>query len=225
MPNSRYALTPEDIAFARSHRRSHNRLGFAIQLALVRDLGRALRTDETLPHAVVAIVADQLGTDPAIFDLYARREETRREHAREIVAGLGLRPVRAGDYRLLIAAAAHTAAATEKGGPIVQAIIEKLKDEGILVPGAELLERLALAGRAAARRQAYRGLIQGLGKVSFDQLIVDRVGDRTLLGWIAEAWAETDISNPGALENPGISAEKWVETKLRRGLEDGSSGG
>lgn len=141
---------------------------------------------------------DQLGTDPAIFELYARREETRREHAREIVAELGLCPVRAGDYRLFIAAAAHTAAATEKGGPIVQAIIEKLKDEGTLVPGAELLERLALAGRAAARRHAYRDLIQGLGKVSLDaldQLIVGRAGDRTLLGWIAEAPEGAKLKN------------------------------
>lgn len=39
----RFSLSCEDIAFARTHRRSHNRLGFAIQLALVRDLGRTLR--------------------------------------------------------------------------------------------------------------------------------------------------------------------------------------
>lgn len=37
---ARYALTSEDIVFVKEHRRSHNRLGFAIQLALVRDLGR-----------------------------------------------------------------------------------------------------------------------------------------------------------------------------------------
>lgn len=30
----RYALYAEDIAFAKAHRRSHNCLGFAIQLAL-----------------------------------------------------------------------------------------------------------------------------------------------------------------------------------------------
>lgn len=29
---SRYALTPEDITFAKDDRRSHNRLGFAVQL-------------------------------------------------------------------------------------------------------------------------------------------------------------------------------------------------
>lgn len=40
---ARYSLSAEDVAFAKAHRRSHNRLGFAIQLALVRDY-RALIT-------------------------------------------------------------------------------------------------------------------------------------------------------------------------------------
>lgn len=41
---ARYALSSEDIAFAKAHRRSHNRLGFAVQLTLVRNLGRPLRS-------------------------------------------------------------------------------------------------------------------------------------------------------------------------------------
>ncbi|MFA1674864.1 DUF4158 domain-containing protein [Rhizobium mongolense] len=87
---ARYALSAEDIAFAKAHRRSHNRLGFAIQLALVRDLGRPLRAGEVPPQAVVSVVANQLGIDAAVFALYAQREETRREHTREIVVALDL---------------------------------------------------------------------------------------------------------------------------------------
>ena len=68
---ARYALTSEDIVFVKEHRRSHNRLGFAIQLALVRDLGRLLRIGEVPPQAVVSVVADQLGIDPAVFEFYA----------------------------------------------------------------------------------------------------------------------------------------------------------
>ena len=77
----RCALAPEDLALARRHRRSHNQLGFAVQLALVRDLGRPLRLDEAPHAAVVEAVADQLGIEPAVFALYARRDSTRREHA------------------------------------------------------------------------------------------------------------------------------------------------
>lgn len=66
--------------------------------------------------------------------LYAQREETRREHAREIVAALGLRSVRVSDYRMLILAAAREAATTERGLPITRAVIDKLKDKKLLVP-------------------------------------------------------------------------------------------
>ena len=195
---ARYALSAEDIAFARAHRRSHNRLGFAIQLALVRDLGRPLRAGEVPPQAVVSVVADQLGIDAAVFALYAQREETRREHTREIVVALDLRPVRASDYRSLITAAAREAAATEQGEPITKAVIEALKERKLLVPVPELLIRLAMAGRAAARRQAYRGLIRGMEQPSIealDQLLIDRSGDRSHLGWIAEAPEGTKLKN------------------------------
>jgi TnpA family transposase len=187
---ARYALTPEDVAFARRRRRSHNRLGFAVQLALVRDLGRPLRPGETIPAAVLDTVADQIGIDPVVFELYARRDETRREHLAEIVAQLDLRTMRERDYRLCIRAAATGAVATEKGEPIVLAVIDALKAARIVVPGAGLVERLALAGRAMARRQAYRHLIAGLAPAtlaSLDELLSERSGERTLLGWIADA--------------------------------------
>jgi TnpA family transposase len=62
----RYALAPEDLALARRHRRRHNRLGFAVQLALMRDLGRSLRVEEQLPAAVIDVVAEQLGVEPRV---------------------------------------------------------------------------------------------------------------------------------------------------------------
>jgi hypothetical protein len=135
----RYVLAPEDVALAKRHRRSHNRLGFAVQLALVRDLGRPLQIGEVLSAAVIDTVAEQIGINPVVFELYAKREETRREHTREIIAMLSLRPLQVTAYRGLIAAATRTAAGTEQGEPIARAIIEKLKmpcskPTGLLVP-------------------------------------------------------------------------------------------
>lgn len=124
----RCALAPEDLALARRHRRSHNRLGFAVQLALVRDLGRPLRLDEALPGAVVEAVADQLGVEPAVFELYARRDVTRREHAGEIAALLDLRPMRQADYRASIRTAATCANGTDQGEPIARAVMADLKE-------------------------------------------------------------------------------------------------
>lgn len=195
---SRFALSCEDVALARSHRRSHNRLGFAIQLALIRDLGRTLRAGEVPTEAVIAVVAEQLDIDPAVFTLYAQREETRREHAREIVSALGLRSVRVSDYRMLILAAAREATTTERGLPITRAVIDKLKDKKLLVPVPTQLIRLAMAGRAAARRLSYRELIRDLEPSSItalEQLLTERTGERSLFGWIAEAPEGVKLKN------------------------------
>lgn len=176
----RFSLSCEDIAFARTHRRSHNRLGFAIQLALVRDLGRTLRAGEIPPEAVITVVTEQLDIDPAIFTLYAQREETRREHA----PALELRSVRSSDYRMLIIAATREAATTEKGLPITRAVINKLKDQKLLAPAPAQLIRLAMAGRAAARRLSYRELIRDLKPSSIsalEQLLTERVEEKSIL--------------------------------------------
>jgi hypothetical protein len=130
----RCALTLEDLVLARRHRRSHNRLGFAVQLALVRGLGRPLRLDETPPAAIVEAVADQLGIEPTVFALYARRDGTRREHASEIATLLALRGMRQADYRTSIQAAATCAVMTDKGQPIVRAVIEDLKSAASRCP-------------------------------------------------------------------------------------------
>lgn len=186
----RYGLAPEDIALAQRHRRSHNRLGFAVQLALIHDLGRPLRAEEELPTAVIEVIADQLGIAPAVFELYARRDATRREHVGEIIAHLRLRTIRQSDYRAAILAGAASAVGTEKGEAIVRAILDDLKARRILVPVASLVERFALAGRAWARRQAHRDLVRHLDPPTREHLnavLTARTEeDRTVHGWISE---------------------------------------
>ena len=72
------------------------------------DVTRGVDDGLTEP-ATYLTFADQLGIDPAVFEFYAQRDETRREHAREIVSALELQPVRTSDYRELITAAAREA--------------------------------------------------------------------------------------------------------------------
>jgi TnpA family transposase len=57
-----YTLGEEDLALARRHRTGSNRLGFAVQLCLVRYPGRAWRSGEAVPRALIEFVGEQLGT-------------------------------------------------------------------------------------------------------------------------------------------------------------------
>jgi len=76
-----YLLSDEDLALVRQRRRQENRLGFAIQLCLSRYPGRLLRFGETPPQPLIRFIADQVGADASAFVAYAKRAETRREHA------------------------------------------------------------------------------------------------------------------------------------------------
>ena len=55
----------------RARRRASNRLGFAVQLCVLRDPGRVLDPTEVPPEPMLAFVARQIGADPALFGEYA----------------------------------------------------------------------------------------------------------------------------------------------------------
>ena len=94
-----YVLGPEDLELVRSKRRAVNRLGFAVQLCLLRHPGQGLGPGEHPPAPMLAFVAGQLGVAPAAFVEYAQRDQTRREHSVELQAALGLRGFRLPDWR------------------------------------------------------------------------------------------------------------------------------
>jgi TnpA family transposase len=69
-----YTLSRSDLAFIRQQRWDYNRLGVAIQLCYLRYPVRVLARGETPPAALLAIVATQLKTTPALWDQYASRD-------------------------------------------------------------------------------------------------------------------------------------------------------
>src|SRR5580704_8392573 len=86
-----YVLDAADLAIVRARRRAGNRLGFVVQLCVLRHPGRTLDPSESPPASMLAFVAKQIGVDPALFGEYARRAETRREHVLELQKLLRLR--------------------------------------------------------------------------------------------------------------------------------------
>jgi hypothetical protein len=86
-----YVLDANDLALVGARRRASNRLGFAVQLCMLRHPGRVLDLSESPPVPMLAFVATQVGVDPALFGEYARRAETRREHLLELQRLLRLR--------------------------------------------------------------------------------------------------------------------------------------
>jgi len=186
-----YVLGPADLKLLGTKRRAVNRLGFAVQLCLLRFPGQGLGPGQPPPAPMVDFIAGQLGIAPATFADYARRDQTRREHATELHATLGVRSFRLSDWRDCLRIGTQAAWATDRGEPIVQAMLAHLRASSVLVPGVAVLERIGLAARGRARRQTFEALLDGLNeaeKATLDGLLVtDPAVRRSRFAWLRDA--------------------------------------
>src|SRR5205085_9741593 len=79
-----YTFTQNDFDLITSRRRHHNRLGFAMQLAVLRFPGRPLKDVARIPARVLAAIADQVQVPASAFARYGDRDNTVYEHLDEI---------------------------------------------------------------------------------------------------------------------------------------------
>jgi hypothetical protein len=145
-----YLLSDEDLALVHERRRAENRLGFALQLCLIRYPGRLLRASEQLPQALIAFVAEQLGTDPDVFGAYAKRDETRREHASLLARRLGLSTFTGKHFREVVRWLVPIAVETPKGSVLIGAVLNELRRRRILHPDLSVVERVVATAMGRA---------------------------------------------------------------------------
>ena len=185
-----YVLSSSDMRLIRRRRRASNRFGFAVQLCMLRYPGRTLGPSETPPAEMLAFVAEQLGVDAGLFAEYAQRAETRREHALELERHLGLRTFRLQDWRACLRVGADAAWATDRGEPIVFAMLGHLRATNVLLPAPDVLERIGLAARTRARRNAFHVLGDGLADADalslVDLLAVDPEIRKSRFAWLRD---------------------------------------
>jgi TnpA family transposase len=198
-----YVLDAADLAIVRARRRVSNRLGFAIQLCVLRHPGRALDPTESPPLPMLAFVAPQIGADPALFGEYGRRAETRREHLLELQRFLGLRSFGLDEWRACLRISTDAAWATDRGEPIVQAMLAHLRANNILLPSATVLERIGLAARVRARKKTFEALAAGMTDAERDRLAgllaVDPDLRRSRFAWLRDYSESPAPSNIVAL--------------------------
>ena len=198
-----YLLSPDDLALIRRKRRPGNRLGFTLQLCLLRFPGRILAPGETPSMPMVAFVANQLGISPTSAAEYAQRDETRREHVGELQRYLRLRSFRLADWRACLQVGTNVAWATDRGEPIVLALLAHLRATSVMIPALAVLERIGLAARARARKQAFDTLGAGLSETDRQGLeallLLDPEIRRSRFAWLRDCPESPAPSNMLAL--------------------------
>jgi TnpA family transposase len=184
----RFTLSHADQDLVADRRRDANRIGFAVQLALLRNPGMALAQLEQPVEALVQWLAKQLEIPAAPFAGYARRPQTMTDHARLLAAALGLRSPVTADLPMMIEAAAQAAWSTDRGQPIAAAVVAALRAGGIILPAAGVIERTAIAGRARARTRATSVLLSGISDGQIAKLdvllILDPSVNMTPFAWL-----------------------------------------
>jgi Domain of unknown function (DUF4158) len=184
----RFTLSRSDQNLISERRSDASRLGYAVQLALLRHPGMALANMAQPIDPLVAWMARQLEIAVDAFGDYTRRPQTVTDHARRLAEALGLRPPTAADLPMMIEAAARAAWGTDQGKPIVAAVIAALQEARIILPAVAVIERTAIAGRARARTRAADALLSDLSEAQIaklDQLLVlDAAVKMTPFAWL-----------------------------------------
>ncbi|MCY1703861.1 Tn3 family transposase [Deinococcus sp. SL84] len=150
-----YLLDAADLRLVRERRRDFNKLGFAVQLTVLRHLGRALRPGEMPPEAVLAYLAEQLRVDSACYTQYAAREPTRREHFATLCQRLGYVELSRRQGAELRDWLVPLAVVTDQPFPLMSALMDEVRRRHLLVPRFSVLERLVRSARVRADQHTY----------------------------------------------------------------------
>ena len=176
-----YTFSEPDLSVIRQRRGDHNRLGFAVQLCYLRYPGFTLPIDSEPPPALLMLAGRQLHIEPDVWPQYAKRAQTRREHLAELQAWLNLTQFSTADYRRFIHQLAELAQQTDRGIVLAEKLVEVLRQQRIILPAVDVIERLCGEALTRGARQVYKALTAPLSdhhRSALDSLLTPREGTK-----------------------------------------------
>src|SRR5271165_2254193 len=190
-----FTLSEADLGAIRRCRGDHNRLGYALMLCYLRHPGRALRSGERPPPALLAFVAEQIGILADAVDEYLAAERNRQRHALECLRPFGKRAAAE-----LASALLPQSIEDDRLAHLAELVMETCRQRRIVVPSPAALERLCAELRHQARREVYRRLTNGLTaeqRRRLDALTEPR--EDTSQVWLTWLRQMPEAAKPGAM--------------------------
>ena len=183
-----YLLSPSDLELIRTRRRDENRFGLAVHVSLLRLPGQGWYDGMVLPAPFLEWLGDQIQLSPSCLLDYASRGATRAAHQALAMQHLDLTPFTKTHMTLAEDIATKAAFAADHGVKIVETLVAKLRKHRLVLPSDDTIERLALRGRARARREAAAALFDALSPQQRSRLQALLVNDpsvgQTRLTWL-----------------------------------------
>ena len=133
-PHRYYVLSDADMKHIGTRRRPANRLGYALQICVLRYPGRLLQPGELIPDPIVNFVGAQLGLSKEDLLTYAQRRQTRYQHSSSLQEIYGYRAYDPDDTEPAswLASAAESARSNEA---LANTIVAWIRQRHIIVPG------------------------------------------------------------------------------------------
>ena len=209
-----YTFSETDRALIRLRRGDANRLGFAVQLCLLRFPGHAMAADREVPDMLIHWVAKELWLDTSVWEDYGERAETRREHLLTLRAYLELAAFTRAEFRRLVRELTDTALQIDKGIVLATRAVEIMRQRQVVIPPIMVIDRACSQALALANRRLYRQLIDQTTethRLRLDELLDIKPG--TGLTWLV--WLRQSPLKP----NSRYMLEHIARLRCFQGLE------
>lgn len=187
-----YTFSTRDLAIINMRRREENRLGFAIQLAVLRYPGWPYTHIKSIPDSVIHYISKQIGTTPSSLSHYPQRENTLWDHLKEIRSEYDFVTFTLKEYRLTFKHLYQLALENGDAIHLLHECIDFLRKNKIILPAITTLERIVWEAREMAEKKLFNTVSQSLTneqKEKLEEIITSQhpsESNKTILGWLKE---------------------------------------
>lgn len=187
-----YTFSNQDLEIINKRRREENRLGFAVQMAVLRYPGWSYTHVKNIPDSVKRYISKQIKADPSSLSLYPQRENTLWDHLKEIRSEYGFITFTLKEYRMTFKHLYQLALENGDAIHLLHESIDFLRNNRVILPAITTLERMVWEARAMAEKKIFNSVSQSLSddqKEKLEEIITSQhqsETNKTILGWLKE---------------------------------------
>ncbi|KKB35323.1 Tn3 family transposase [Bacillus thermotolerans] len=187
-----FTFSKRDLEIVNKRRREENRLGFAVQLAVLRYPGWPYTHIKSIPDSVLQYISKQIGASPSSLSHYPQRENTLWDHLKEIRSEYDFVTFTLREYRMTFKHLHQLALENGDAIHLLHECIDFLRKNKIILPAITTLERMVWEARAMAEKKLFNTVSQSLTieqKEKLEEIITSQhpsESNKTILGWLKE---------------------------------------
>lgn len=187
-----FTFSKRDLEIVNKRRKEENRLGFAVQLAVLRYPSWPYTHIKSIPDSVLQYISKQIGVSPSSLSHYPQRENTLWDHLKEIRSEYDFVTFTLREYRMTSKHLHQLALENGDAIHLLHECIDFLRKNKIILPAITTLERMVWEARAVAEKKLFNAVSQSLTieqKEKLEEIITSQHpsdSNKTILGWLKE---------------------------------------